>query len=74
MIDLVPIQIPRCQRKFDFMRDVPTCAGARDGSCLTQAQKIAIAPIFSGATTSNGTRFYAPFPFDSGIGANGIPF
>jgi hypothetical protein len=63
-----------CQRKFDFMRDVPTCAGARDGSCLTQAQKIAIAPIFSGATTSNGTRFYAPFPFDSGIGANGIPF
>ena len=63
-----------CQRKFDFMRDVPTCAGARDGSCLTQAQKIAIAPIFSGATTSNGTRFYAPFPFDSGIGGNGIPF
>jgi hypothetical protein len=63
-----------CQRKFDFMHDVPTCAGARDGSCLTQAQKIAIAPIFSGATTSNGTRFYAPFPFDSGIGANGIPF
>ena len=59
---------------FDFMRDVPTCAGARDGTCLTQAQKIAIAPIFSGATTSNGTRFYAPFPFDSGIGGNGIPF
>jgi hypothetical protein len=63
-----------CQRKFHFMRDVPTCAGARDGSCLTQAQKVAIAPIFSGATTSNGTRFYAPFPFDSGIGASGIPF
>ena len=63
-----------CQRKFDFMRDVPTCAGARDGSCLTQAQKIAIAPIFSGATTANGQHFYAPFPFDSGIGAGGIPF
>ena len=63
-----------CQRKFDFERDVPTCAGARDGSCLTQAQKIAIAPIFSGATTSNGERFYAPFPFDPGIGGNGIPF
>jgi hypothetical protein len=63
-----------CQKKFHFKRDVPTCAGARDGSCLTQAQKIAIAPIFSGATTSNGERFYAPFPFDSGIGANGIPF
>jgi hypothetical protein len=63
-----------CQRKFNFIRDVPTCAGARDGTCLTQAQKIAIAPIFRGATTSNGERFYAPFPFDSGIGANGIPF
>jgi hypothetical protein len=63
-----------CQRRFNFMRDVPTCAGARDGTCLTQAQKIAIAPIFRGATTSNGERFYAPFPFDSGIGANGIPF
>jgi feruloyl esterase len=63
-----------CQRKFDFMRDVPTCPGNRDGSCLTQAQKLAIAPIFSGATTANGERFYAPFPFDSGIGAAGIPF
>jgi hypothetical protein len=63
-----------CQRKFDLMRDVPTCAGARDGSCLSQAQKLALAPIFSGATTSNGRGFYAPFPFDSGIGGGGIPF
>jgi hypothetical protein len=63
-----------CQRSFNFHRDVPTCAGARDGSCLTQAQKIAIAPIFRGATTSNGRRFYAGFPFDSGLGAGGIPF
>jgi len=63
-----------CQRKFDFLRDVPTCPGARDGTCLTRAQKLAIAPIFSGATTSNGERFYAPFPFDGGIGGNGIPF
>jgi feruloyl esterase len=69
------IQNPRtCQRVFDFMRDVPTCTGARDGTCLTQAQKIAIAPIFSGATTSNGAPFYAPFYFDAGIGASGIPF
>ena len=56
-----------CQRTFIFMRDVPTCAGARDGTCLTQAQKIAIAPIFSGATTSNGdARSTRRFPFDSG--------
>ena len=63
-----------CQRKFDLERDVPTCAGARDGTCLSQAQKIAIAPIFSGATTSGGQSFYASFPFDSGIGGGGIPF
>ena len=69
------IQAPRtCQRVFDLTRDVPTCSGARDGTCLTQAQKIAIAPIFSGATTSNGTSFYAPFYFDAGIAAGGIPF
>ena len=69
------IQDPRaCQHKFDLMRDVPTCAGARDGTCLSQAQKLAIAPIFSGATTSNGQRFYAPFRYDSGIAAGGIPF
>jgi len=63
-----------CQSKFNLMRDVPTCKGARDGSCLTQEQKIAIAPIFRGATTSNGERFYASFPYDSGIGGGGIPF
>ncbi len=63
-----------CQAKFNLMRDVPTCAGARDGTCLSQAQKLAIAPIFHGATTSNGERFYAGFPYDSGIGGNGIPF
>ena len=63
-----------CQKRFDFMRDVATCSGPRDGTCLTLAQKIAIAPIFSGATTSNGEPFYAPFPFDSGLGGSGIPF
>jgi feruloyl esterase len=63
-----------CQRRFKFMRDVPTCAGARDGTCLSLAQKIAIEPIFRGATTANGTPFYASFPYDSGIGGGGIPF
>lgn len=55
-----------CQSAFDFQRDVPTCTGARDGSCLTTEQKAAIAPIFSGAVDSHGQRFYASFPFDSG--------
>ena len=55
-----------CQAAFDFDRDVPTCRGARDGSCLSAAQKAAIAPIFSGAVDGSGHRFYASFPFDSG--------
>jgi pimeloyl-ACP methyl ester carboxylesterase len=61
-----------CQDKFDFMRDVPTCAGERNGSCLTEAQKKAIAPIFSGATTSDGEPFYASFPFDAGLASPGV--
>jgi feruloyl esterase len=55
-----------CQAAFDFERDVPTCSGARDGSCLSAAQKAAIAPIFSGAVDGRGQRFYSSFPFDSG--------
>ncbi len=61
-----------CQKVFDFMRDVPTCSGARDGSCLSTAQKLAIAPIFSGATLKNGQPFYAPFLFDAGHGTAGV--
>jgi feruloyl esterase len=55
-----------CQAAFDLGRDVPTCSGARDGRCLSAAQKAAIAPIFSGAVDGRGRRFYASFPFDSG--------
>jgi hypothetical protein len=62
-----------CQRVFDLKRHVPTCRGERDGSCLSQAQKLAIGPIFRGATASNG-RFYASFPYDPGIAGAGVPF
>lgn len=55
-----------CQTAFDLDRDVPTCPGERDGSCLSGAQKAVIASIFSGAVDSKGNRFYASFPFDSG--------
>jgi hypothetical protein len=62
-----------CQKVFDLGRDVPTCSGARDGSCLSVAQKLAIGPIFQGATASNGP-FYASFPYDPGIAGAGVPF
>ena len=63
-----------CQAAFDFNRDVPTCSGARDGTCLSAAQKAAIAPIFSGAFDSKGHRFYASFPFDSGHNSADSPY
>ena len=47
------VQNPKaCQRKFDLARDVPTCSGDRDGTCLTAAQKTAIDPIFRGGATT----------------------
>lgn len=63
-----------CQAAFNLERDVPTCTGARDGSCLTATQKSAIGRIFSGPTTSNGQRIYASFPYDPGLAQNGNAF
>jgi hypothetical protein len=61
--------VKACQAAFDFQRDVPTCTGERDGTCLSAEQKTAIAPIFSGATDSSGKVFYSSFPFDAGHNA-----
>nr|WP_315229053.1 tannase/feruloyl esterase family alpha/beta hydrolase [uncultured Albidiferax sp.] len=61
--------VAACQAKFDLQRDVPTCSGARDGSCLSPAQKTAFAPMFSGAVDGQGKKFYASFPYDSGHNA-----
>jgi hypothetical protein len=66
--------VQACRVAFDLNRDVATCSGARDGSCLSAAQKTAIGKIFSGPTTSNGARIYSTFPYDPGIAGGGIPF
>ena len=63
-----------CQAAFSIERDVPTCSGARDGSCLSAAQKAVIGGIFKGATTSDGKPFYASFPWDAGHGTAGVAF
>jgi pimeloyl-ACP methyl ester carboxylesterase len=63
-----------CQRAFKLNRDVPTCRGDRDGTCLTRDQKAVVASISRGATTSTGERFYAPFPYDAGIAGSGTAF
>lgn len=63
-----------CQTAFDLDRDVPTCRGARDGSCLSADQKRALAPIFSGAVDGKGDVFYASFPFDTGHNSSDSSF
>lgn len=66
--------VQACRGAFDLARDVPTCGGARNGSCLSAAQKTAIGKIFSGPTTSDGTRIYASFPYDPGLAQPGNAF
>ncbi len=63
-----------CQQAFDLERDVPTCLGARDGTCLDASQKLAIAKVFAGPEDSQGTPLYSDFPFDPGLAANGTVF
>lgn len=60
-----------CQARFDLARDVPTCGGARDGSCLSAEQKSTIAGLFKGAATSGGSRIYSSFPYDAGLDTAG---
>jgi feruloyl esterase len=60
-----------CRGAFDLARDVPTCAGARTGSCLTSEQKSAVGNVFTGARNSAGTALYSGFPYDPGLQATG---
>ena len=63
-----------CQAAFDLNRDVPTCSGARDGTCLSAAQKTVIGKRFAGVTSSTGTKFYSSWPYDAGIGSGNTAF
>jgi len=56
-----------CQTAFSLANDVPTCTGARDGTCLTAAQKTVMANLFAGARNSAGQALYSGFSFDAGI-------
>jgi hypothetical protein len=66
--------VEACRTAFDLQRDVPSCSGARDGTCLSAAQKTAFGPMFSGALDGAGNRSYATFPYDSGHNAADAPF
>jgi pimeloyl-ACP methyl ester carboxylesterase len=63
-----------CQTTFDLDTDVPTCPGARDGTCLSAQQKVIIGNIFAGAETSTGSPIYSSFPFDAGHAAGDAGF
>ncbi len=66
--------IVACQAAFQLDRDVPTCTGARDGTCLSAAQKTVVAKRFAGLTTESGKKIYASFPFDAGLGGGNTAF
>jgi pimeloyl-ACP methyl ester carboxylesterase len=61
----------RCQKLFEVERDVPTCDGVRDGTCLTEEQKRVVKDVFAGARTSSGEELYTSFPFDPGVVQSG---
>ena len=63
-----------CQAAFNLDRDVPTCTGARDGTCLSAAQKTVVGKRFAGMATPAGTKIYTSFPFDAGIGSGNTAF
>ncbi|MFZ6771765.1 tannase/feruloyl esterase family alpha/beta hydrolase [Undibacterium sp. SXout7W] len=63
--------VAACQAAFNFERDVPVCSGARDGTCLSPAQKTAIGSLFTGATTESGNLVYTSFPYDAGLATAG---
>lgn len=62
-----------CQRVFDIMHDVPTCAGAatHDGMCLSLGQKSVLAQVHEGAKNSRGKALYSNFLWDPGIRSDG---
>jgi Tannase and feruloyl esterase len=64
--------VAACKTNFNLSLDVPTCTGARDGTCLSSAQKTAVAKIFNGPTTNSGTQIYASFPYDAGIATGSV--
>jgi feruloyl esterase len=56
-----------CRTAFDPQRDLPVCAGARDGRCLSAAQIAVIGAAFAPVRSRAGVAVYSGFPFDPGI-------
>lgn len=65
--DGIVADIKACQSSFNLATDVPTCTGARDGTCLSAAQKTVLGNIFAGARNSKGESTYSNFYYDPGV-------
>ena len=65
--DGIVANVQACKTVFKLATDVPTCSGARDGSCLTAAQKTVLDNVFGGARNTAGAALYNGFPYDAGI-------
>ncbi len=72
--DGIVSDVKACQASFNIQTDVPTCSGARDGSCLSSAQKTVLSKIFAGAKNSKGESTYAPFYYDPGVAGSNYAF
>jgi feruloyl esterase len=51
---------------------VLACPGAKTDACLAPAQVAAMQKAFAGPKNSRGAQVYPPFPWDSGIAAEGV--
>lgn len=56
---------------FNPVVDIPTCAGANDGTCLSAGQKATLAAMAAGGRTSTGTPLYSDYYYDAGMGTPG---
>jgi len=63
--------VEACRTAFSLFNDVPTCTGARNGTCLSTAQKSAIDALYYGPVNSRGQQLYATQPYDPGLAGTG---
>jgi hypothetical protein len=75
-IDGMVLDVAACQASFNFESDVPQCAAGvtSDGTCLSAAQKTALARVFAGPKDSAGTALYADWSWDPGLVGGGWTF
>jgi feruloyl esterase len=71
MVDGLVQDIEACRTAFQIERDVPTCQGPRDGTCLSSAQKAVLTGVFSPVKLANGNELYPGFPYDPGVAQPG---